>query len=133
MISPHTPPGTRVICINEGRNGRQESGLPITYPRLGNVYTVAEIYPCRSDCGFAAYIPDLTKDHGYCLTLFRYLDLPKCLTDLLHTTPVDNGVVAPSLSPAASLPLRADHPPDLLRLAPVDCSRLRVLSAGAPS
>lgn len=128
MISPHTPPGTRVVCIDEGRNGRQESGRPITYPRLGGVYTVAGIYPCRSDCGFAAYIPDLTKDHGYCLTLFRYLDLPKCLTDLLQTTPVDNDVVDSSLShqhPDAGEPPR--------QYAPVDCSCLRVLSAGAPS
>lgn len=93
MLSPHTLPGTKVVCINaidcEG------------YLREGDVYTVRQIIMGingnRASPGFEtevmpavqleeiaiAMMPDGTPYTAWGLRRFRKLELPKCLTDMV--------------------------------------------------
>ncbi len=82
MISPHTPPGTKVVCI-ENRGDPVEPVKPVR-PVIGAVYTLKFIYPCKySTGGFACEIVELAHaPHGYSLRLFRRLELPKILTEI---------------------------------------------------
>jgi len=90
MISPHTPAGTKIVCINDKR-----AIAPIM---KNSVYTVAEIVPVpKSPSKFHVVLVEIEIDvtwqvmtdaRGFSLHRFRYLDLPTCLTDILNTQPI---------------------------------------------
>ncbi len=90
MISPHTPPGTKIICINAKR-----SIAPI---KKNAVYTVAEIVPVeKSPSKFHVVLAEIDIDQvwqamtdarGFSLHRFRYLDLPQSITSLLNVQPI---------------------------------------------
>lgn len=87
MISPHTPPGTKVVCI-EG--GPDEDYPHATIPDLvtGEVYTVARIV-LIGDGEFLVDICEagISDEWGYCLEGFRLAELPRCLTELVRKAP----------------------------------------------
>jgi hypothetical protein len=90
VISPHTPPGTKIVCINDKR-----AIAPI---KKNAVYTVAQIVPVeKSPSKFHVILVEIeigitwqtmTDAKGFSLHRFRYLDLPKSLTNLLNVQPV---------------------------------------------
>jgi len=90
MISPHTPPGTKIVCVNDKR-----AIAPI---KKDAVYTVAEIVPVeKSPSKFHVILVEIDIDQmwqvmtdarGFSLHRFRYLDLPKSISSLLDVTPV---------------------------------------------
>jgi hypothetical protein len=101
MISPHTPPGTKIVCINDKR-----AIAPI---KKNAVYTVAEIVPVqKSPSQFHVVLVEIQIDQvwqvmtdarGFSLHRFRYLDLPSSLTNLLNTQPVkDNADLEETLT-----------------------------------
>jgi hypothetical protein len=59
MISPHTPPGTKIVCINDKR-----AIAPI---KKNSVYTVAEIVPVEKSPSEKHYRSfDYAADYGRC-------------------------------------------------------------------
>lgn len=89
MISPQTPPGTVVCCINDapGPYG------PVDLVR-GKYYTIKQI-ALSYDNNFVATVSELKPPIlfdsrlgklviGFGLERFRYIDLPESLTNLLH-------------------------------------------------
>jgi hypothetical protein len=96
LISPHTLPGTKVVCIYNGPCKRewiaegyvlQGPEIPISL-QLGSVYVVEDIVkePVAKDgCGVVI----IGYPGSFPLQIFRYLDLPSSLTDKLSTKPVD--------------------------------------------
>lgn len=102
MISPHTPPGTKVVAL-------KTVGSPWLFPGChivsGRVYTIARIeeiderFRFSPDVVFGAELAEL--DHSplvkpwgsytplFPIKYFRRLDLPKEITELLNTKPVD--------------------------------------------
>jgi hypothetical protein len=92
MISPHTPPGTKIVCVNDKR-----AIAPI---KKNSVYTVAEIVPVeKSPSKFHVVLVEIEIDEvwqamtdarGFSLHRFRYLDLPRSITDLLNVQPVND-------------------------------------------
>lgn len=94
MISPHTPPGTKVVCI--GQTGEENKHLPAL--KVGDVYTLDRIEDgFTSPDGFGVYLceivhPESIEPAGiyswaYGLADFRRLELPSCLTELLDRVP----------------------------------------------
>lgn len=83
MISPHTPPGTRVVCVDA------EGALQLVE---GGTYTLSKI--TRDGNDFFAEIegPYSYEQNGWFLSRFRRLDLPESLTRLLHAAPVKERV-----------------------------------------
>lgn len=99
MISPHTPPGTKVVALRTF--GCADLGSRITE---GQVYTVAKIVECEiydpGDSPFAAVLQELEHrgfhDHIHgpirqCIPIeyLRRLELPREITDALRSAPVD--------------------------------------------
>lgn len=101
MISPHTPPGTRVICVNA-----KVGGFNTNINAVGDMdgltqwetYTVRKIDICRfSKSGFTVDLTEIDRRpsvigqlmSGFDIARFRYASLPKSLTDLLHSVPSD--------------------------------------------
>jgi hypothetical protein len=90
MISPHTPPGTKIVCVNDKR-----AIAPI---KKNSVYTVAKIVPVeKSPSKFHVVLVEIEIDEvwqamtdarGFSLHRFRYLDLPSSITGLLNVQPV---------------------------------------------
>jgi hypothetical protein len=102
MISPHTKPGTLIVCIDAEPTHKfmievlrtsavnQMSGL-----RKGSVYTVASIVPCDIDIdGLVVVLDEIdrcsAKVPGFSLRRFKIAVLPSCLTDALTSAPVDS-------------------------------------------
>jgi hypothetical protein len=92
MISPHTPRGTDIVCVNDtpGRygSGGLQKGTVYTVDYIeksimgGHVVMLVEIRPWK------AFHPVWGPVHvGFELRRFRYLDIPKSLTDLLVMAP----------------------------------------------
>jgi hypothetical protein len=88
MIRPDTKPGTDVVCISAGP-GR----LGPVFLTEGAVYTVKQIVKGVDD--YCVLLADLPPIHsykppwgmvqvGFDLSRFRYLDLPRSLTELLE-------------------------------------------------
>lgn len=90
MISPDTPPGAEVICVDDSAGRYGPSGLA-----RGSVYTVDRI--CQGIHGeFVAILEEVAPTHtfaeppfgkvvvGFALRRFRYLSLPDSLTGLLE-------------------------------------------------
>ena len=97
MISPHTMPGTKVVCSIKG--GLLNPALSGTESPLevGRKYEVSAIH-CKSDgtwsghmqhCEFYAILEGF-PGYGFCLSLLDYPALPESLTSLLNTKPVDD-------------------------------------------
>jgi hypothetical protein len=89
MISPHTPPGTEIVCI-EDRPGRF-GPVPL---KKGDIYTLAKIeMGLDKPCAFLQEVPAPDGWHpahgkvivGFDLERFRPLDIPPCLSALLQT------------------------------------------------
>ncbi len=88
MISPETPPGTEVVCVEAGPGRYGDGGLlhgaNYTVERIapaidgGHVVVLSEIPPWQT------YTPPWgLVGIGFELRRFRYLDLPNSLTQLL--------------------------------------------------
>lgn len=98
MISASTPPGTDVVCIEAGP-GPYCNDTKLT---KGSVYTIEQIVPSIDGCFCATlvgiepptgYHPAFGMVHiGFELHRFRYLDIPRSLTKLLETTPIEKTV-----------------------------------------
>jgi hypothetical protein len=94
MISPHTSPGTQIVCIDASSNGKYMSAVWIGgFDGLteGQIYTVKDIYPTqRAISGFAVLLYEIDRDggQGWAIDRFRYLDLPSSITDALNACPV---------------------------------------------
>lgn len=85
MLSPHTPPGTRVAFI-------KQPDTPIRYPEpvVGKVFILDHIWK-DAETGFIwAHLRGL-KAKGVCPSVLRRVDLPECLTSLLNVAPTDSG------------------------------------------
>ncbi|CAB4145853.1 hypothetical protein UFOVP1204_54 [uncultured Caudovirales phage] len=104
MISPWTKPGTKVVCVESDGSGH---GGP--YLGVGQVYTVKEMYKTpdgRVGVDICEYDHDrLTRavwwkfwqpkcKFSFARKLFNPLELPKSITSLLNTAPVDDKVSA---------------------------------------
>lgn len=96
MISPHTAPGTKVLCINDDPDAfllpwvEYRKGATLDGLRSGNAYTICTIVTCASNkSGFIAVVAEIQRrdNWGFDLARFRYLHLPRSLTDLLETAP----------------------------------------------
>jgi len=89
MISPHTPPGTKVAIFEELDPKTVHVRPGVQLPGVGEPLTIASIVPCTfSDGDFAA----LTDEYPLLLLAIgalKKLDLPECLTSLLNTAPKD--------------------------------------------
>ncbi len=91
MISPHTPPGTKVVTINISAvyladGNRPNDATPTV--KNGETLTIKAIIEAPGfSCGFAACLEELPFNHLVLLNCLRRLDLPKCLTDLLNVAP----------------------------------------------
>ncbi|WP_442754068.1 hypothetical protein ACNHKD_13865 [Methylocystis sp. JAN1] len=98
MISPDTPSGTEVVCV-EARPGRYgDGGL-----RRGAIYTVERIAPAI-DGGYVVVLREIPPWEtytppwglvgiGFELRRFRYLDIPNSLTRLLEEAGREQEVV----------------------------------------
>lgn len=92
MISPHTPPGTKVVCVLPPTvafwtNG--QTGLPFNL-KLGEVYTISLVIEAaiESTPVFVATVEEIEPLQAFGLECFRYLDLPRSITALLSSQPV---------------------------------------------
>ena len=94
MISPDTPPGTEVVCVEAGPGRYGDGGL-----RRGFIYTVEQIAPAI-DGGNVVVLSEIPPWQSYTppwglvgigfeLRRFRYLDIPHSLTRLLEDAPVE--------------------------------------------
>ena len=103
MISPHTPPGTKVVCIDAKPSvGRYASGYKVAHHGMdglaeGPVYTVREIIPCRyAHAGLVVVLDEIVRPliggndwtRGFALNRFRRAELPRVLTDILIAVPL---------------------------------------------
>jgi hypothetical protein len=76
MISPHTPPGTEVVCIENKQNPED----PRPALELGGIYTVGAIEPCGcwgDGIPFVLHLQEEPRNDkwGHSLACFRRLDL----------------------------------------------------------
>jgi hypothetical protein len=104
MISPFTPPGTKIVCIDAAPSHRYiiRGAGPISPDldglRQWEIYTVAEIVEDRQvKAGFGVRLVEIVRplaypeDTGcYALERFKPAVLPKELTEALTATPADN-------------------------------------------
>ncbi len=92
MISPGTPPGTDVICIDDAPGPYGDGGVS-----KGGIYTVDRIEPCVTG-GFSVFLREVRPWESYAppwglVTIgfdpkrFRYLEIHKSLTELLTQSP----------------------------------------------
>ena len=85
MISPHTAPGTKVVLL------RTPKGMLV--PERGQQYKAGDIFTISqiTDSWFWGIVAEVEEDGGetyWCLSLFRYLELPKSITDCLTERPL---------------------------------------------
>ncbi len=92
MISPDTAPGTEIICIDDSSGPYGIGSLS-----KGSIYTVERIAPAITG-GYVVFLLELRPwttftlpwgaiDVGFELKRFRYLDIPRELTELLARAP----------------------------------------------
>jgi hypothetical protein len=92
MISPMTPPGTEVICINDDPdafiNPKYFYIGDLNGLKEGEIYTIFKIYPTQpcnwimSEYEVIVYEIDRPFGRGFAIERFRYLELAK-LDELL--------------------------------------------------
>lgn len=94
MISPDTPPGTEVVCIDDSPGAYGPTNL-----RMGDVYTLRSIEE-SVDGDFVATLHEVPLQTvydirfcylqtGYLLCRFRYLEIPNSLNELLTVRELD--------------------------------------------
>lgn len=97
MISPHTPPGTRIVCVDDVARAKYNTsgiiyGGGLDGLKSGETYTVHSVVEDpATTIGFNVVVAEISRKgrrKGFTLERFRYAELPKCLTELLNTTPV---------------------------------------------
>lgn len=96
MISPHTPPGTKIVCTDAEPHKRyvleHNVGTNMHGLTKDAVYTVREIMPYSlTVSGFIVCLDEIVRGfylEGYDLKRFRRLELPSSLTSILETAPV---------------------------------------------
>lgn len=95
MISPHTPPGTYIVCIDDIANGQynKSSVKNLDGLKKGSVYTVKNIEPYDNTLsGFIVVLNEIRRRvkevDGYDIARFKKLELPKSITSLLTNIPV---------------------------------------------
>lgn len=105
MISPHTPSGTKIVCIDAGAHTKYNT-MPSPHPSgqwaycldgllEGEIYTVSRIVEGLD--GLSVEIAEIRRPHravwglpeGFALGRFRRAELPSCLTDILNGAPID--------------------------------------------
>lgn len=105
MLSPHTPPGTRVVCVVEP-NALERGGLPPL--ALGRTYVVAAMhFGCNLAGGTSVGVELIGVRHivrprwwtrrrfrVYGRGLFKPAVLPSCLTDILTSVPAHDRATA---------------------------------------
>lgn len=96
MISPHTPPGTRVVCIDAKVHLRFANAhipkRPYSADPLieGHTYTVDQVILTRRlKSGYAVVLVERGWN-GFALERFRLAELPRCLTQILEGAPIDS-------------------------------------------
>ncbi len=97
MISPHTPPGTRIVCIDAELHRRFNiHGFFFTSSMDGltkdAVYTVRDVIPDETCIDhFEVRLVEIERPchGGYALSRFRYLELPRSLTNVLTSATVE--------------------------------------------
>ena len=94
MISPNTPVGTRIVCIDDVPDGKYNciklSG-DLDGLTAGTVYTVLCVRPERTSvCGFNVILKEITRSDksGYSLHRFELAALPKAITHCLTAQPI---------------------------------------------
>ena len=98
MISPHTPPGTQIVCVDVSSNGKYLNAFwvgGLDGLKQGQIYTVKAVYPThRATSGFAVLLCEIEREggQGWAIDRFRYLDLPASITDALKARPVTDKV-----------------------------------------
>ena len=93
MLSPHTPPGTRVAFVRAPKSAYNDDGLlaPQSLIAPGTIDVLVGIKPCSlTGSGYYAALAGM-PNHGVCLSILRRVDLPECLTSLLNVAPTDSG------------------------------------------
>ncbi len=91
MISPHTPPGTKIVCVDADLHRRFNiHGFFYTSSMDGlaknAIYTVRDVVPDETCIDkFEVRLVEIERpcNGGYALSRFRYLELPRVLTDVL--------------------------------------------------
>jgi hypothetical protein len=104
MISPHTPPGTKIICIDADLHRRFNiHGFFFTSSMdgltKGAIYTVRDILPDETCIDkFEVRLVEIERpgNDGYALSRFRYLELPRALTDVFNREPVKDRAMEPA-------------------------------------
>lgn len=95
MISPHTPPGTKVRLCDEASHGRETRDGRVVVdhevvgvaPDLGKVGMVRKIIVHSSaPSGFVAFVDGFVLPSD--LAALNYVDLPECLTSCLTSQPL---------------------------------------------
>lgn len=100
MISPHTPPGTKVICIdddtaNQWRHVKPEyhAWLPIYINRTeqhgaGDVLTVLSVQ--AEEAAVTGFSVSFEEENGrFPLECYRLLELPRSILQCLEVNPAD--------------------------------------------
>ena len=93
MISPHTPPATKVVCIDARPVPVFKTSRPIgdlDGLSEGRSYNVLDIVEAPSTIsGFAVVLVEIVRPQrnlgvgGFALERFRYAELPRSITALL--------------------------------------------------
>ena len=97
MISPHTAPGTKVVCVDDVGHHRYQ--LVRTPARgmdgltKGQLYTVTGIhFAPLTKAGYGVELSEIKRRGGnqfFALERFKLAPLPECLTSILDAAPVD--------------------------------------------
>lgn len=96
VISPHTAPGTKVVCVDDADGRYRVPGIlygsGLHGLKSGETYTVARIETSKFVAGgFIAVLVEIDRasltNPGYSLGRFRYAALPSCLTEILNRAP----------------------------------------------
>jgi hypothetical protein len=99
MISPYTPPGTKLICIDANSHGLYDVYMNPTKGldglSLGHVYSVGQVtVDDGSISGYTVVLDEIERSGprpGFALQRFRPFDLPKCLRDIEADKPIECG------------------------------------------
>ena len=85
MITPHTKPGTKVVCVNADGLSLTDGFTPC--PLVFNqIYTVVEIEDFNG--AYYAELLEVGSNAAFGLRRFRYLELPKSISDCLTEQPL---------------------------------------------
>lgn len=93
MISPHTPPGTKVIALRESRTFIGWHDRDNTVP--GEAYTILTIEEDANyqKTGYCTQLAEMPSDCWYCLSLFRLPITPDSIAS--HKNTIDEPTRSP--------------------------------------